>query len=108
MQVKFTRSDGVVIFVRCQSHSLTNGKVRRTKRYTAEMIDWIAVFDATTEVCYYCPSTDLGSGRSHLSLRLKPARNGQRLGIREAKRYLDPDLSRRPRVEPAGFEPAAS
>ena len=78
VQVKFTRSDGVRVFVKCQSHSLTNGRVRRTKHYTAETVDWIAVYDATTKTCYYCPSTELGSGRSYLSLRLKPARNGQR------------------------------
>lgn len=32
VQVKYTESDGVVIPVRCQSHSLTNGKIRKTKR----------------------------------------------------------------------------
>lgn len=108
VQVKFTRSDGSRVFVRCQSHSLTNGKVRQTKRYTAEMVDWIAVYDATTERCFYCPSTELGAGRSTLSLRLTPARNGQRLRTREAADYCDPDLTRTPRMEPAGFEPAAS
>jgi hypothetical protein len=39
VQVKFARSDGRVIPVRCRSHSLTNGRVRQTKRYTAAMID---------------------------------------------------------------------
>jgi len=66
VQVKFTRSDGMRITVRCRSHSLTKGKVRQTKYYTAEMIEWIAVYDATTDACYYCPSTELGAGRSEL------------------------------------------
>ncbi len=108
VQVKFTRSDGHFLVARCHSHSLTKGKVRRTKRYTAETVDWIVVYDATTQACYYCPSTVLGSGRSSLRLRLTPARNGQRIGIRNAEDYLSPDFSRRPGVEPAGFEPAAS
>ena len=108
IQVKFTRSNGRRILIRCRSHSLTNGKVRQTKHYTATMIDWIAVYDATSERCYYCPSSELGSGRSELSLRLTPARNGQRLGIREAAAYMDPELARDPRVEPAGIEPATS
>lgn len=109
VQVKYTRSDGQIIVVRCRSHSLTNGKVRVTKLYTSSMIDWIAVYDCTSERCYYCPSRELGTeGRNILHLRLKPARNGQRVGIREASSYLDPDLSRDPAeaVEPAGIEPA--
>jgi hypothetical protein len=108
VQVKFTRSDGSRVVIRCRSHSLTSGKIRRTKLYTAEMVDWIAAYDATSERCYYCPSSELGSGRASLSLRLIPARNGQRLRIRNAADYTTPDLSRTPRVEPAGFEPAAS
>jgi hypothetical protein len=60
VQVKHTRSDGRSIIVRCQSHSLTNGRVRATKRYTAEMVDWIAIHDATTERCL----GESGSGAS--------------------------------------------
>ena len=108
VQIKYTESDGKVILVRCRSHSLTKGKVRHTKHYTAETVDWIAVYDRTTDRCYYCPSTELGSGRCELSLRLAPARNGQMLGIRHAKHYLTPDFGRSPRVEPAGIEPATS
>jgi hypothetical protein len=109
VQVKYTKSDGRVILVRCFSQSLTNGKVRAIKTYTAETVDWIAVYDCTTERCFYCPSRLLGKGRRHLSLRLQPARNGQRIGVRSAEAYADPDFSSDPgRVEPAGFEPAAS
>ena len=108
IQVKFAKSDGRMVPVRCRSHSLTKGKVRQTKHYTAEMVDWIAVYDQTTERCYYCPSRELGDGRSTLNLRLVPARNGQRQRIREAHEYTDPDLSLDPRMEPAGIEPATS
>ena len=109
VQVKYTRSDGRVIVIRCRSHSLTNGKVRVTKLYTSSMVDWIAVYDCTTECCYYCPSRELGmAGRNILHLRLQPARNGQRIGIREAGAYTDPDFSLDPGMEPAGIEPATS
>jgi hypothetical protein len=108
IQVKYTESNGEVIVVRCRSHSLTKGKIRQTKHYTAETVDWIAVYDRTTDRCYYCPASELGTGRCELSLRLVAARNGQRLGIRDADDYTEPDLSRIPRVEPAGIEPAPS
>lgn len=85
IQVKYTESDGKVVTVRCRSHSLTNGKIRQTKRYTAKIIDWIAVYDRTTDRCYYCPASELGTGRSYL-----------------------PRLDLDPRMEPAGFEPATS
>jgi hypothetical protein len=90
VQVKHTRSDGSVINVRCRSHSLTNGKIRRIKHYTAETIDFLAVYDATSDRCYYVPAVELGTGRSTLCLRLKPAKNGQRIGTRPAENYLDP------------------
>ncbi len=108
VQVKYTESDGKVIGVRCMSHSLTNGKIRQTKHYTAEIIDWIAVYDRTSDRCYYFPARELGAGKSYLHLRLTPARNGQRIGIRDASDYIDPELDRDPRMEPAGLEPATS
>jgi hypothetical protein len=109
LQVKYSKSDGRVVVVRCRSHSLTNGKVRQTKIYTSAAIDWIAVFDPTTDRCYYVPSWMLGSeGHSILHLRLVPTTNRQSLRIRRAEDYLDPDFSRDPSVEPAGIEPATS
>lgn len=90
VQVKYTESDGAVVCVKCFSHSLTNGKVRRTKRYTAKTIDLLAVYDATTSLCYYIPAAELGPGRSSIHLRLAPTRNGQQQGTRSASNYLDP------------------
>jgi hypothetical protein len=90
VQVKYTRSDGAVVNVRCRSHSLTNGKVRHVKQYTAKTIGLLAVYDATTDRCYYVPASALGSGRSTMLLRLMPARNGQRISTRPAENYLDP------------------
>ena len=66
VQVKHARSDGSVLSVRCRSHSLTNGRVRATKHYTAATIDWLAVYDASAPACYYVPAAELGEGRSEL------------------------------------------
>jgi hypothetical protein len=87
VQVKYVRSDGCVIEVRCRSHSLTNGKVRATKHYTAAIIDWLAIWDAALERCFYVPARELGAGMWVLSLRLGPTRNNQRRGIRPAEQY---------------------
>jgi hypothetical protein len=89
VQVKYTCSDGVVITVRSRSASLTNGKVKAYKYYTAEMIEWLAVYDVTTDRCYYLPASELGTGMSMLSLRLRQTRNNQRIGVRFASDYVD-------------------
>jgi PD-(D/E)XK endonuclease len=109
IQVKFTESDGHRIVIRCRSYSRTKGKIRQTKYYTCETVDWIAVYDRTTDRCYYCPSRELGSqGRSTLNLRVTPARNGQQLRVRHASDYVSPDFRLDPKMEPAGIEPATS
>ncbi len=105
VQVKYTESDGHVVTVKCYSHSLTNGRVRATKRYTSATIEWLAVYDKTTNRCFYVPSEDLGRGRSQLHLRLTPALNNQRAKIRFADDYAQPEV-RSPAMEPAGLEPA--
>jgi PD-(D/E)XK endonuclease len=87
VQVKYACSDGRVIDVRCHSQSLTNGKVRAVKLYTAKTIDWLAVWDHTSDRCFYIPASELGSGVKRLCLRLTPALNGQQQGIRLAERY---------------------
>src|SRR5436190_14401705 len=53
IQVKHATTHGDVIPVRTKSASLTNGKVRRNKHYTARTIDWIGVFCPQTDCCYY-------------------------------------------------------
>lgn len=87
VQVKYTRSDGHVIEIECRSHSLTKGKVKATKHYTAAMIEWIAAYDVTSDRCYYVPAALLGEGRTMLSLRLTPPRNNQLLRIRRAEEF---------------------
>jgi PD-(D/E)XK endonuclease len=89
VQVKYSSSRDGVLLVKCRSHSLTNGKVRRVKHYTSRVIDWLAIWDSTTDRCFYVPASELGAGRSVLHLRLAPARNGQVAGIRNAEDYCD-------------------
>ena len=89
VQVKYSRSNGELVRVKCFSHSLTSGKVRATKHYTERTIDWLAVYDAGTERCYYVPASELGTGMSALHLRLSHARNNQRIGIRYAADYVE-------------------
>jgi hypothetical protein len=88
VQVKYTESRSNVVTVRCRSHSLTNGKIRQTKHYTAAMIEWLAVYDVNTDCCYYVPAALLGAGRSTISLRLAPALSGRKRGINWARDYL--------------------
>jgi hypothetical protein len=88
VQVKHVTSDGCTLPVPCVSHSLTNGRIKRTKRYTAETVDWIAVWDAATGIPYYVPSS-VFDGHQQLTLRLAPARNNQRIGIRDARDFLE-------------------
>ena len=89
VQVKYTESRDNVVVVRCKSHSLTNGRIRQTKHYTAQMIEWLAVYDRNTDRCYYVPARELGLGRERMHLRLAPALSGRRQGINWARDYLD-------------------
>ena len=105
VQVKYSGASPDIVVVRCQSHSLTNGRVRQTKHYTAAMIDWIAVYHEPSDRCFYVPASQLGAGRARLHLRLSPSLNNQRTGIRNAEDYTEFGGGL---MEPAGLEPAAS
>ena len=89
VQCKCSESNGIYITVRCRSHSLTNGKVMATKHYTAATIDWLAVYDPTTDRCYYIAATELGDGMCEMRLRLQPTLNNQRQFVRRAEDYLE-------------------
>ena len=82
VQCKYTRSAGDKIEVQCRSTNNWN-----TVKYTKHDVDWIAVYDVTTDCCYYIPARLLGEGRALINLRLTPTKNGQRKGIRWAKAY---------------------
>ncbi len=110
VQVKHVTAKNGVVEVPCFSHSLTNGKVRRTKLYTAATVDWLAAFDPISDRCFYVPADELGEGRRGFSLRLRPTKNCQAKGVRFAEDYLDPlpHTQRSLEMEPAGLEPATS
>src|SRR4051794_40773017 len=87
VQVKHTTARAGVLEIRCRSQSLTGGRVRQVTRYTTAHIDWLAAFDPASGRCYYVPASELGDGRDTLTLRLAPARNNQRAGVRMAAAY---------------------
>jgi len=89
VQVKYARSNGRVVEVRARSQSLTNGKVRTTKRYTSAIIDWLAVWVVDLDRCFYIPAAELGTGMNMISLRFVPPQNNQLLRVRMAAAYVD-------------------
>ena len=77
----------------------------RTARYDAAREFRIARLRQALEAV---PAAELGTkGLSDMRLRLAAPLNNQKLRIRWASDYLDPEI-RRPQVEPAGLEPATS
>lgn len=86
VQVKYTESDGKVVKVRGRCHSVTAGRVGKTKMYDCSMVEWIAVYDKTTDAVYYVDPSELGSS-GEVQLRLVPPANGMTKGIRWAHEY---------------------
>ena len=76
VQCKFTVSNGDFVEVHCRSSNNWS-----TFKYTSEDVDWMAVYDQTTDKCYYIPSNLLGTGRTMISLRLTPTKNNQKVGV---------------------------
>ncbi len=69
VQVKYVKSNSETLTVRTRVHTVLAGRVSKTKTYTAEMIDVIAVYDRTTDQCFYLP-VSLVEGRESIILRL--------------------------------------
>lgn len=92
VQCKYTTSNGRVIVASVRSSSAWVNY-----RYTEADVDWIAVFDATTDRCFYVPSA-VWNGQLAVSLRLLPTVNRQVKGIRFARDFErlvgDPHLLR--------------
>lgn len=83
VQVKYTTSDGRVVFAKVES---TSAWVRH--RYTADEVDWLAVYDVTSDRCYYLPSS-VWDGLTKLNLRLESTANGQQKLIRYAADFVE-------------------
>ena len=92
VQCKYTTSNGRVVVARIMSNSAWV-----THRYTKEEVDWIAVYDSTSDQCFYLPSV-IWDGQVAVSLRLTPTINGQAKGIRFAKDFTR--LIGRPSTDP--------
>ncbi len=86
IQVKYTESDGLVINPNLVVTSTTNGRSVGRKTYTVAMVDWIAIYDRTSDRCYYIPINELDGGTS-FRLRLKPTKNNQSTNVRWAVDY---------------------
>lgn len=80
VQVKYGRSDGAVLAVKCAS---TSDWVQYS--YGPDMVDWIGVWDETTDTCFYLPVAE--ARRRDVRLRFTPPRNGQVKGVRWASDY---------------------
>ncbi len=85
VQCKYTKSDGKRIIVRCRS--LNNWS---EIRYKSTDIEWLAVYDQTTDKCYFVPSSMLGNlGRTQMNLRIEPTSNKQIKLILWAKDFTE-------------------
>ena len=84
VQCKYARSNGQKLIAKCDS---TNNWV--TIKYTKATIDCLAIYDATTNRCFYIPAEELGDGSARLSLRFAPPLNNQVRRIRWAEQYAN-------------------
>ena len=55
--------------------------------YTADNIDWLAVYDVTSDRCYYIPAVEFKDGMWCMHLRLTPPAR-RRKNVRFAKDYV--------------------
>jgi hypothetical protein len=85
VQCKWACMRGEVVIVRCVSARRAADGVRR-RTYTAEEIDAFAAYCSGTDTCYFLPIDAFPSHRA-IQLRLRAARNNQRLGINWASDF---------------------
>jgi hypothetical protein len=82
VQCKWAMEQGDVILVRC--YSSRRGPNRMLRRcYTPDEVDAIAAYCHSLDRCYFLPFSFV-DGRTQVSLRLGPTRNGQERGVRWA------------------------
>jgi hypothetical protein len=90
VQCKYATSDGRVVMAKVLS---TSAWVNH--RYTKDEVDWVAVYDATTQRIFYLPSAEW-DGQAFVNLRLVPTGNRQVIGVRIADDFTE--LTGSPRV----------
>jgi PD-(D/E)XK endonuclease len=82
---KWASCEGAVVVVWTQTSRLTpRGYVRTT--YGRHEIDGVAAYCQELEKCFWLPIEEF-EGRAHVHLRLTPARNNQRAGLKWAADY---------------------
>jgi hypothetical protein len=82
IQIKWTKSKGELIQVRC----ITKNKWTKHK-YTSEDIEAIICYDDYTKKTYYVPASMLGTGRASVFLRLTEPRCTQQCKFNWAKDF---------------------
>ena len=85
VQCKWAVLRGDVVEVKIRTHRRTRDGFATTT-YTSEEVDYVAAYCAELDRCYALPISLVG-GRTAVSLRLAPARNGQRAGLHFADEY---------------------
>lgn len=113
VQCKWASRKGDVVYVRLKSarHSPTRGYIVTT--YDKSEIDAVAVYCGDLDRCYLLP-IDLVAGSGVITLRLEPARNGQRAALNWASEHEFPgavaQLAERPNGirEAEGSNPSSS
>ena len=85
VQCKWATRRGDVVVVPLYAARRTADGLRRTF-YTSDEIDAFAAYCSGTDCCYYLDLANLGA-RVSVQLRLGPARNNQRSGVRWARDY---------------------
>jgi prevent-host-death family protein len=85
VQCKWARLSGEVVQFNLETSRRTAGGYART-RYTADEVDAIAAYCEELNQCYLVP-IEIAEGKSAISLRLAPARNGQRAALNWADQY---------------------
>ena len=85
VQCKWAKLKGNVVHVSLTTSRRTRDGYVRT-RYSAEEVDAIGAYCDELQCCYLIP-IDIAAGMSAMSLRLAPARNGQRAALHWAEQY---------------------
>ena len=89
VQCKATTSDGKRVLAKARSTSSWSSKTKQQVKYTEKDIDWLVVYDFTSDRCYFIHSNYLGKGRNSISLRLVEPKSNQKKGIVWAKDFLE-------------------
>ena len=85
IQCKWAKRKGDVVYIRLMTSRRTRDGYVRT-RYSADEVDAIAAYCEELNECYLIP-IEVAEGMCAISLRLAPARNGQRAALNWAEQY---------------------